>query len=372
MFSPVFLVFNFLGIFFLLLPVVWHWRARNTATLLFIFWCLVTVVPLALNSAIWYSQADLKAPVYCDIVAKLRVGGDVGVPAAILCITRQLEAIAAARQAHFSAKDRRRRCLVDLAIGLGIPVLVMILHTIVQGHRYDIYQRVGCVSTMYWSLPTIFLVVIWPIVLLLAAAVYAGLATRLFIVRRRQFAKMLESSKSAISTSRFIRLIALSALQIAYSLPITIALQTYNLVELPLEPYISWSNVHYGFDYVGTYTLDELQLYSPRVSLQLVELSYWSYPLSCAFFFLFFGLGEESITAYRDGITLVGQRLGFRRRASSATGGGVQQSAAQISLPPYPRSEHSFIKEHDLEKDELDLPQAGVLVTVQEDDYTSV
>ncbi|GAA5882530.1 hypothetical protein JCM1840_000649 [Sporobolomyces johnsonii] len=372
MFSPAFLTFNFVGIFFLLLPIPWHWRARNTATLLYIFWCLVTIVPLALNSAIWYNRADLEAPVYCDIVTKLRVGGNVGIPASILCITRQLEAIAAARQAHFSAKDRRRRRLVDLAIGLGIPVLVMILHIVVQGHRYDIYQRVGCVVTVYWSLPTIFLVVIWPIVLLLAAAVYAGLATRLFIVRRRQFAKMLESSKSAISTGRFIRLIALSALQIAYSLPIVIAVQAFNLVSMPLNPYISWSNVHYGFDYVGHYTLDELQRYSSRTSLKLVELSYWSYPLSCAFFFLFFGLGEESLAAYRDWVTLAGQRLGLRRRAYPATGEGSQQSAARISLPPYPRSDLSFTKEQDLEKDGMDLSQAGVLVTVQKDDYTSV
>jgi len=50
----------------------------------------------------------------------------------------------------------------------------MILHTVVQGHRYDIYERVGCVVTVYWSLPTILLVQIWPIVFLLASCVYAG------------------------------------------------------------------------------------------------------------------------------------------------------------------------------------------------------
>lgn len=216
MLSPAYAVFNFLGIFFILLPAGWHWSARNTATLLFIFWCLVSVVPAAINSVVWYDRVDIKAPIYCDvrfpslpfqpsfspspprptifpltllilrgadvclqIVTKLRIGGDVGVPAALLCITRQLEAIAAARQAYFSAKDRQQRRLVGLAIGLGIPILIMVLHTVVQGHRYDIIERVGCIPSVYWSLPAVFLVIIWPVVLLLAAAVYGGTCSQL-------------------------------------------------------------------------------------------------------------------------------------------------------------------------------------------------
>jgi hypothetical protein len=67
MFGPVFVVFNFLSIFFLLLPSSWHWKARNTATLTYIFWCLVNVVPLAINSLIWRNRFDLEAPIYCDV-----------------------------------------------------------------------------------------------------------------------------------------------------------------------------------------------------------------------------------------------------------------------------------------------------------------
>lgn len=120
-----------------------------------------------------------------QIITKLRIGGDVGIPAATLCITRQLEAIAAARQAQFSAKDRYQRRIVDLSIGLGLPLLVMSLHTVVQGHRYDVIQRVGCIPAVYWSLPAVFLVIIWPVILLLAAAVYAGklcLSSRVVVI----------------------------------------------------------------------------------------------------------------------------------------------------------------------------------------------
>ena len=67
MFSTAYAVFNFLGILFILLPAGWHWSARNTATLLFIFWCLVNIVPAAINSVVWYERVDIKAPVYCDV-----------------------------------------------------------------------------------------------------------------------------------------------------------------------------------------------------------------------------------------------------------------------------------------------------------------
>lgn len=87
---------------------------------------------------------------------------------------RQLESIAAARQIHFSASDRHRQRTIDLSLGLGLPVLIMILHTVVQGHRYDILQRVGCIAAVYWSYPAVFLVTIWPPFLLTLAAVYGG------------------------------------------------------------------------------------------------------------------------------------------------------------------------------------------------------
>ena len=67
MFGTTFTVFSFLSILFLLLPSPWHWRARNTATLLYIFWCFVNVVPLAINSLIWQNRFDLEAPIYCDV-----------------------------------------------------------------------------------------------------------------------------------------------------------------------------------------------------------------------------------------------------------------------------------------------------------------
>lgn len=65
--NSAFAAFNFLAIPFLLLPSAWHWRARNTPTLLLIFWCLASVVPQAINSVVWYNTVDDVAPIWCDV-----------------------------------------------------------------------------------------------------------------------------------------------------------------------------------------------------------------------------------------------------------------------------------------------------------------
>nr|AER30317.1 mating pheromone receptor a1 [Rhodotorula sphaerocarpa] len=363
-----FVVCNFLAIAFLAVPTPWHWSARNTATLLFIFWCAVTIIPMALNSAIWYHHPHVRAPVYCDIVTKLRVGGDIGIPASIFCINRQLEAIAAARQAQFSGRDRRRQRLIELAIGLGFPVLIMILHVVVQGHRYDIVQGVGCIPAYYWSLPLIFIIWIWPIVFYLAAAVYAVLAFRLFVARRFQFARLLESSKSAISTGRFVRLIALSVFQIAYSLPVALYIHISQLRNQKLKAYNGWTSVHFDFNYVGVVTFADLR----RVSASdeaLSQLSYWSYAISCALFFIFFGLGEESVANYKRGFYGALRKLGGRRMESSA--GKTGTDPVQISLPELSHAESSdFGYEHD-KHPRIDASHfSGVVVTVHEDKAT--
>lgn len=121
---------------------------------------------------------------------------------------------------------------------------------------------------------------------------------RLFLARRYQFANILQSSTSAITTSRFLRLMALAAMQIAFNLPVVIYSLIIDTTGTSLQPYSSWQDVHYGFSEVESINRVEwaqLEL-RPR---ELAELSYWTYPVSCAVFFLFFGLGEESLGTYQ-------------------------------------------------------------------------
>jgi len=74
--------------------------------------------------------------------------------------------------------------LVDICIAAGIPTVIMVLRTlvfnlvnissnprvphvdyIVQGHRFDILEDVGCYPVVYNTLPAYFIYFMWPIVL---------------------------------------------------------------------------------------------------------------------------------------------------------------------------------------------------------------
>lgn len=153
---------------------------------------------------------------------------------------------------------------------------------------------------------------------------------------------------------------------------------------IPLNPYSSWDNVHYGFNYVGTVTLQQFELGS-KTYLRLQELNYWQYAFSCTLFFLFFGLGEESLASYRRwGMAVL--RLVRRRPASedhkrcafvtAPHGNAADRSlssplppATSISLPPYPRSDSTATEER--EKRGF-TTTGGVFVTIEENDYASV
>jgi pheromone a factor receptor len=61
------------------------------------------------------------------IATRFMVGITVGIPASLLVINRRLYKIASRTEAITMKADRRRAVYVDLAIGLSIPILQMIL-----------------------------------------------------------------------------------------------------------------------------------------------------------------------------------------------------------------------------------------------------
>lgn len=46
---------------------------------------------------------------------------------------------------------------------------------VVQGHRFDIYEQIGCFPVIYNTIPTFFLVHMWPLVLGLCSAWFCGM-----------------------------------------------------------------------------------------------------------------------------------------------------------------------------------------------------
>lgn len=137
---------SFLAALLVLVPLPWHWRARNIPTLSLIVWLFLLNITHGVNVIEWYDNVDVKLEIWCDIstfwsslassatsgnpwptVSKLVIGANMAIPAACFCLAMRLEGIAAVRSVKTTSDDKRRKLLVDLAICVGAPIVQMAL-----------------------------------------------------------------------------------------------------------------------------------------------------------------------------------------------------------------------------------------------------
>ncbi|KAJ8502460.1 hypothetical protein ONZ45_g11739 [Pleurotus djamor] len=201
-----------------LIPLPWHWRAGTVATISIIAWLFLANLINAVNSIIWRDNVIIQATIWCDITTKITVGCTFALPAALFCLCMHLERVSSIRQVSTTVKDKRRRQIVDSLLCFGVPAIFMALHYIVQGHRFDIVQFFGCRPTTYVSLPALFIMWIPPLLFSFGALIFAALAFRNFWRRRVMFALHLQNSNSALTPSRYFRLIAMSLFQMLFAL----------------------------------------------------------------------------------------------------------------------------------------------------------
>lgn len=136
------------------------------------------------------------------------LGAAVGIPASSLCIMRRLHSIAKIQAVSLS---RAEVCYTSLSLSLDVlmgvrnnarlsstlafafssrwytwssvrvfsrrkqPLPDFSEAYVVQGHRFDIYEQIGCFPVIYNTIPTFFLVHMWPLVLGLCSAWFCGM-----------------------------------------------------------------------------------------------------------------------------------------------------------------------------------------------------
>ncbi|KAJ3782798.1 pheromone receptor [Lentinula aff. detonsa] len=306
---PLFPICAFLGFVLSVIPLSWHFQAWNSGTCVFMIWvgcfCLVEFV----NSLVWADTALNIAPFWCDISIQIIGAAGVGIPASTLCITRRLYRIISTRTVSITRDDKKRLIYEDLAIAVGLPLLVMLLHIIVQPHRFDILEEYGCSLPTYNTLPSYFLYYMWPILIGLVSFLYSSLTLRTFYLRRIQFNQIL-SSNNSINPSRYLRLMLLALIDIMCTIPLGIYIIYIELKGTHLAPWISWDDTHFDF---GRVVLIPAAIWrSDSTHTVAVELNRWV-PIFCAFiFFALFGFAEEALKNYRRAFWLIARRLGFR------------------------------------------------------------
>lgn len=60
-------IVSFISLVLVLIPLPWHWKARNISTLAIIFWLASLNLIRGVNSIVWSNTVVVKFPVWCDI-----------------------------------------------------------------------------------------------------------------------------------------------------------------------------------------------------------------------------------------------------------------------------------------------------------------
>ncbi|KZV72325.1 STE3-domain-containing protein [Peniophora sp. CONT] len=291
-----------------MIPLYWHAQSWNIGTCMFILWSGLGTLVWGINSIIWHNNVIDWAPVWCDIATKFILGTSIGIPFSSMAINRRLYKISSVRAVMITRSEKRRETAIDFSLCLGVPVLVMILHYIVQGHRYDIYEDAGCEPVTYNTPAAFVLVYMWPLISGLFGAFFCIMTIYNFHKRGRQLREVL-STHSNLNSSRYIRLMLLASMELFANFPLTIYIIWRNATQYEVFPYISWYNVHVGFSHVNQY---------PRILwggdpelVSGIEMQRWL-TVACALVFVFFfGFADEARKHYSKAYTSIASRLGL-------------------------------------------------------------
>nr|AAQ96344.1 pheromone receptor Rcb2 B44 [Coprinopsis cinerea] len=292
---PLFPIFAFVGCILCLIPLPWHLQAWNSGTCFFMAWTALACLNQFVNSVVWSGNAINHAPIWCEISIRILMGASVGIPASSMCIVRRLYAIARSQKVAITRAEKRRAVIMDSLICVLLPIVYVALQVVVQGHRFDIFEDIGCYPIIYNTLLSYFISFAPPLAIGLVSAVYS-LSLYEFNRRRLQFNAFLNSGTS-LTSGRYLRLMALATTEMMLTTPLSIFIIYLNATVSPIEPWISWADTHYDYWRVGQY---------PRVLWQLnhllvvsMELTRWLAPFSAIVFFIFFGFAEEAKRHYK-------------------------------------------------------------------------
>ncbi|OBZ74474.1 Pheromone B beta 1 receptor [Grifola frondosa] len=324
----------FIAAVFVLIPIPAHWRARNVATLSIIVWLFVMDVIYGVNAIVWDDSVEIHMLVWCDITTKITIGASTALPAAVMCVCKHLELVASGRVVRLTSDDKRRRMIFELIMCYGIPACLWPCTTLSKA-----IDSTSSNSLVVNRRPTI-----------LSLRFYAAFALYHFFRQRFIFSMRLQSSNSALSTSRYLRLIAMSITEIIWQTALT-ALVMYDNISPGLRPWTNWADVHSNFSRVGQFFILE---FMPSYQRQFF-LFFWVMPISSFIFFIFFGFGEETMKDYRIPVNWIRRRV-FRQNITKDSSFGSMSLRPMRAAISSTRS--TIIISSDFEDDQI-LPPYG-------------
>lgn len=290
---------SLVAILLLLPPLAWHAHSRNIPAILLILWLFIMDLTSLVGASIW-SEDDFmnrwNGKGWCDIVVKLQVGANVGMPCAVTNIVYNLHTVLRANTVLPELNSWSKICC-DLAISLTTPVLIMVLSYIVQVARFGIVRYNGCQNVLSPTWVTIVLYTMWGLIWSIAGMVYALLVLYVFLKKRKDVRDILHCTNSRLNLARFSRLLILCFLTILVMFPLSL----YAVVEdtKSFQGNFDWKETH------SPVTWNTIPKFDEGKSI----LGVWIYILISYMVFIIFGLGTDALKMYANILRAV--KLGF-------------------------------------------------------------
>jgi pheromone a factor receptor len=174
-----FSVFSCIGFLLCIGPAYFNWKipGRPWATLIVIGWIFALNLVAFIDSLIWSSEDSSHwwdGKIYCDISSRIKSEFPVGVPGATIGICRFLAEATNPNPSQTDLKHNTfKRNMIDLGLGVILPLIQVPLKYIVQPSRYYIIGVNGCSPRIDTSWPAIPIDFLWSPILSLIAAGYA-------------------------------------------------------------------------------------------------------------------------------------------------------------------------------------------------------
>ncbi|CAR29865.1 ZYRO0G18810p [Zygosaccharomyces rouxii] len=290
---------SLVAILLLLPPLAWHTHSRNIPAVLLILWLFTMDLTSLVGASIW-SEEDFmnrwNGKGWCDIVVKLQVGANVGMPCAVTNIVYNLHTVLRANTVLPELNSWSKICC-DLTISLATPVIIMALSYIVQVARFGIVRFNGCQNVLSPTWLTTVLYTMWGLIWSTAGMVYAFLVLYVFHRKRKDVRDILHCTNSRLNLARFSRLLILCFLTILVMFPLSV----FGVAEdiKSFKGKYNWNETH------SPVYWNTIPKYDEGKSI----FSVWLYILMSYLVFIIFGLGTDALQMYAN--ILRTMKLGF-------------------------------------------------------------
>ncbi|KAK7679654.1 hypothetical protein QCA50_017366 [Cerrena zonata] len=239
---------SFITFFLVILPLPGYIRVRNIGCSLYASWIAFLCFSSFINGILWRDHARNIAPIWCEIYIRLQWAGSMGILSAGLVIARRVSNIANSTFILHS-DDQRRAMFTDLAIGLVPPISQLIEFWFVQGHRFDIFEGLGCFAIVPFSILSICLTWGWNLIIGILSATYCVRTIIALLRRHKDIKKVLTMTKMDLQL--FHRLVAMAIVEMMGTVPLV----TYVIVSAApgYYPWNGFADLHLDFNRIDQF-----------------------------------------------------------------------------------------------------------------------